>query len=105
MKIPGVLTCLMLACAMPVAHAQTPKPELEPIDFNKLDSNHDGKLSQSEAKGVPELLAEFAALDVNHDGFLSVQEFEMWPRAKKSRAQDPGTVPGGSNGAQHMPKG
>jgi hypothetical protein len=104
MNTARVLTCLILATGTCVTLAQNAKPELQPVDFNKLDTNHDGKLSQSEAKGVPELLAEFAALDANHDGFLSVQEFEAWPRAKKARAQDPGTVPGGSNGAQHMPK-
>jgi hypothetical protein len=47
----------------------------------------------------------FDTLDVNHDGFLSPAEFQAWPRALKTTdpaKRDPGTVPGGSAGAQHM---
>ena len=46
---------------------QTPEQMLQ-----KLDTNHDGKVSPAEAK-APELAA-FDKLDTNHDGTLSVQE-------------------------------
>ena len=109
MKIAGLLALLVLSCAIPASTRaqpksdQGPKPELQPVDFNQVDSNHDGKLSEVEARAVPELHMEFDALDLNHDGYLSVEEFEAWPRAKKMKARDPGTAPGGSSGAQHLP--
>ncbi len=105
MKTPGLLALLVLACAMLAAtHAQAPKPELQPVDFNHVDTNQDGKLSELEARAVPELHLEFEALDANHDGYLSLEEFQAWPRAKKMPARDPGTAPGGSSGAQHLPR-
>ena len=103
MKIAGPLAFLVLLCASVAVRAQADKPELRPIDFNKLDTNHDGKLSQQEARADPDLYMEFNALDVSHDGYLSLQEFEAWPRAKKAKAPNPATAPGGSAGAQHMP--
>jgi hypothetical protein len=105
MKIAGLLALLILPCALPVAtQAQTAKSELQPVDFNQIDSNHDGRLSEVEARAVPELHVEFEMLDANHDGYLSAEEFQAWPRAKKMKARDPGTAPGGSSGAQHLPQ-
>ncbi len=105
MKIASLLSCLALVCAVTVsARAQGVKPELRPVDFNTLDRNHDGKLSQLEAQADPELEMEFNALDLNHDGFLSLEEFQAWPRAKKAKIPSPTTAPGGSNGAQHLPR-
>jgi hypothetical protein len=105
MKIASLLACLFVACTMyAVTRAQTAKPELQLVDFNKLDKNHDGKLSRLEAQADPGLSMDFDALDANHDGYLSVEEFQAWPRAKKTSAPDVGTAPGGSSGAQHLPK-
>jgi Ca2+-binding EF-hand superfamily protein len=105
MKIASLLACLILACTMSAApRAQATKPELQLLDFNTLDTNHDGKLSPLEARADPELSMDFDALDVNHDGYLSMEEFQAWPRAKKAKAPDPSTAPGGSSGAQHLPR-
>jgi hypothetical protein len=105
MKIAGLLGLLVLSSTLAVtADAQASKPELQPVDFNKLDTNHDGKLSPVEARADPDLEMQFEALDANHDGYLSMEEFQAWPRAKKMQARDPGTAPGGSSGAQHLPK-
>src|SRR5580700_2367745 len=63
MKIVSPLACMILACTMPIAaHAQAAKPELQPVDFNRLDTNHDGKLSRQEARAEPELSMEFDTL-------------------------------------------
>ena len=102
-----LLTCLLLTCAAgETLFAQAVRSELKPIAFSTLDSNHDGKISRSEARADPELDADFDMLDVNHDGFLSPQEFQAWPRAlkiKDAAVRDPTTAPSGSAGAQHMP--
>lgn len=104
MKIARLLACLVLFGATTAAvHAQAAKPELQPLDFNRLDTNHDGKLSPQEARADPDLYMEFDGLDVNHDGYLSIEEFQAWPRAKKTKTPNPATAPGGSAGAQHMP--
>ncbi len=105
MKIASLLACLALSCTASVTlHAQALKPELRPLDFNKLDTNHDGKLSRLEARVDPGLDMDFDALDVNHDNYLSIQEFEAWPRAKKTQTAERTTVPSGSGNAQHMTK-
>jgi len=74
----------------------------EPVpatDFGKLDRNGDGKISLAEAKGNANLEVNFESLDRNRDGFLSLEEF-----GRTSVPADPSTAPGGSAGAQHMPK-
>jgi hypothetical protein len=102
-----VASCVMLAgVANGTLYAQGAGSELKPIAFTTLDTNKDGKLSLSEARAAPDLLASFDMLDMNHDGFLTPAEFQAWPRAlktKDSAARDPSTGPGGSAGAQHMP--
>jgi len=96
----GVVAAFLLSAG---AIGQPAKPELQPVDFNTLDTNHDGKLSRREARADPDLSAQFDTLDVNHDGYLSLEEFQAWPRAKKTQEPEAGTAPGGSSGAQHLP--
>ena len=43
--------------------------------FDKLDANHDGKLSQEEAQAAPTVATNFAAADRDHDGTVSKEEF------------------------------
>lgn len=104
MKIAGIAGAVVAWAILGPAGAQADKPELQLVDFQKLDVNHDGKLSRLEAQADPELSMQFDMLDVNHDGFLSIAEFQAWPRAKRTQAPDPSTAPGGSSGAQHLPK-
>src|SRR5580692_5295339 len=107
MKLAMSLIGLLLTCtAGETLLAQAVRSELKPIAFSTLDTNHDGKISRSEARADPGLDADFDMLDVNHDGFLSPQEFQAWPRAMKTKdaaTRDPTTAPSGSAGAQHMP--
>jgi hypothetical protein len=49
-------------------------PSLSEI-FDKLDTNHDGKLSQEEAQAAPTVATNFAAVDRDHDGTVSKAEF------------------------------
>jgi Ca2+-binding EF-hand superfamily protein len=105
MRIAGLLASLILACTLSAGlSAQAAKPELRTVDFKTLDKNHDGKLSRAEARADPGLSMDFDALDENHDGNLSMEEFQRWPRAGKTNTPDPGTAPGGSSGAQHLPR-
>lgn len=107
MKMAASITLLLLTCtAGGTLFAQAAHSELKPIAFRTLDINKDGKLSLVEARADPGLYETFQMLDVNHDGFLTPAEFESWPRALKAKApvRDPATAPGGSAGAQHMPR-
>jgi hypothetical protein len=52
----------------------TPSPAMSEI-FDKLDTNHDGKLSQEEAQAQPTVAMNFASADTDHDGTLSKEEF------------------------------
>ncbi|QOY64102.1 hypothetical protein INQ40_10380 [Lysobacter sp. H21R4] len=50
------------------------------VDFDRMDSNHDGAISSTEAASNSTLTAEFRAVDNNHDGKLSRKELEGWKR-------------------------
>jgi Ca2+-binding EF-hand superfamily protein len=105
-RVMGFACLLVASAACGALFAQGVATEAKPIAFNTLDTNHDGKISRSEARADPELSADFDMLDLNHDGYLSPEEFQAWSRALKTKStatRDPGTVPGGSAGAQHMP--
>jgi hypothetical protein len=43
--------------------------------FDKLDTNHDGKLSPEEAQAEPTVAMNFASADANHDGAVTKDEF------------------------------
>jgi len=44
--------------------------------FNEADANHDGALTEEEAKNMPMLAGHFATLDANHDGKLTRAELD-----------------------------
>jgi hypothetical protein len=44
--------------------------------FQKLDTDHDGRISALEANASPKVAARFLEADRNHDGFLSPEEFK-----------------------------
>ena len=48
------------------------------IDFDTMDSNHDGNLSRKEAGSNATLMREFRAVDHDRNGRLSKQELEGW---------------------------
>jgi hypothetical protein len=78
-----------------------------PKDFSTLSKNKDGRVSSVEAEARAELHDIFDGLDKNHDGFLTGAEFSAWSGAGNTNDAvpvDPTTGPGGSSGAQHMPK-
>ena len=45
--------------------------------FARLDTNHDGKLSASEAAANPKVQGMWKKLDANNDGTVSQAEFDM----------------------------
>ena len=64
---------------MPMAHGamQMKLTTADKAEFDKLDSNHDGKLSKAEVPVKNPLSANFAMLDTDKDGSLSLAEFAM----------------------------
>ena len=47
--------------------------------FNAVDSNHDGKISKSEAElQAPAMAESFKLIDTNHDGYLSKREIKTF---------------------------
>ena len=44
--------------------------------FQKLDTDHDGRISALEANASPKVAGRFLEADRNHDGFLSRDEFK-----------------------------
>lgn len=45
------------------------------VEFGKLDSNHDGRLSRSEAVRDEDIAPRFGDVDSNRDGNLSLEEY------------------------------
>lgn len=70
------------------------------LDFNKLDRDHDGRISQKEAAAVPTLVDRFQRLDNNADGKLEKGEFsrfeamEQGKQMKQMQQQDENVNPG-----------
>ncbi len=54
--------------------AQTQSVDVGAI-FDKLDVNHDGKLSPDEAQAHPTVAAHFKDADANGDGMVTKEEF------------------------------
>jgi len=53
--------------------------------FNKLDKNHDGYLSRTEAAAAPTVSKRFKQADRNNDGKLSRAEYLMTMTAQDAR--------------------
>lgn len=61
------------------------------MKFNKLDRDHDGKVSKEEAKTENMLSAQFASVDQDSDGYVSESEYTAMTRSQsqdKSRGSD-----------------
>ena len=107
MKIrTSIASCTLALIASGTLCAQTASNPRSPATsaFISLDADNDGRLSDVETKVTPLLYAQFDALDKDKDGFLTVVEFAASTATGKPAPVDPTTLPGGSNGAQHMPK-
>ena len=48
----------------------------ESAAFTAADTDHDGKLSRTEAQAIPMLAESFNRVDTDHDGFISLAEYE-----------------------------
>lgn len=61
------------------------KPSTSEI-FEKMDTNQDGFLAESEVKGP--LQKDFAQLDTDQDGYLSASEIERAPKRRKRKKME-----------------
>jgi hypothetical protein len=48
------------------------------VDFDAMDSNHDGNITRAEASGNADLMREFHVVDSNHNGRLTREEMKGW---------------------------
>ena len=96
------VTALVAAGSLCAQTAPVSQPQATKA-FIAMDTDKDGRLSDMEAKSNVALYAQFDALDKDKDGYLAVTEFAASTATGKPAPVDPTTLPGGSNGAQHMP--
>ena len=58
-------------------------------NFNRVDTNHDGQLSLTEAKrNAPGIALRFSTMDANHDGQVSKKELLRYVHKEGRRAAD-----------------
>lgn len=90
-KIVSILLATSLCSPVYAAekHKQTKIDAQFDQMFNSVDSNQDGKISQSEAEVKAPAMAElFTQIDSNHDALLSKQEIKAFTAAMlKSREE------------------
>lgn len=71
-KLIAVAGSLVLASGMAMAGDDMAKE----TKFEDLDTNQDGVITQSEASGHQDLVANFNSADTNADGYLTPSEFD-----------------------------
>lgn len=71
-KLIAVAGSLALASGMAMAGDDMAKK----TKFEDLDANQDGVITQSEASGHQDLVANFNSADTNADGYLTPSEFD-----------------------------
>jgi hypothetical protein len=88
LTVAALLSSAAFAQQEPQSSASTPSAAVKPppappagpaVDlgaiFDKLDVNHDGKLSLDEAQAHPTVAANFAGADASGDGVVTKDEF------------------------------
>ena len=76
---------LMVAGTLAAFSANAQAPKKVKMNFKKLDTNKDGKISKAEveALGNRSYLPVFDAIDVNNDGFATKKELKAYKKAHK----------------------
>jgi Ca2+-binding EF-hand superfamily protein len=83
----AAVSVAFIASVNTACNAQTPPQgeRREPPKFSelleKMDTDEDGKLSESEVKGP--LKENFAKVDIDEDGFITQEEFKKAPKPKR----------------------
>ena len=75
MKKVLLLSSLMLAATASFAYDQMAAAN---VTFKSIDMNADGYISSEEAVSYDELVAQFNSLDTDQDGMLSETEFDQF---------------------------
>ncbi len=94
----GAVFSANLAAAEEATPRQRPSPEQRAQRqtqmkerWNKLDANHDGKISKEEAQqGAPKLAEHFDQLDANGDGQLTHEEMRQAHQARQAQRGERG---------------
>jgi len=78
MKLSNSLIAIAVVASMPLAVIAGDKdkmstPEAASAQFEKLDTNRDGRISQSEASSDSKIV--FSTVDKNGDGYLDSAEY------------------------------
>jgi hypothetical protein len=72
LQIPVLFIGLSIAAVPTLAQSQDPI-ELLPANWDRIDANHDGVISQAEFRNVQ--AARWTQIDSNNDGFLTEADF------------------------------
>lgn len=87
MKIKDILLMTVIAL-IPFSVSAADYQSATQQKFKTLDTNHDGVISQDEAKGDSMLVEEWSSVDTNKDGKIEESEFSAF-----EEEQEPGGMP------------
>jgi EF hand len=91
MKAP--LTLALAALLSTAAFAQTPPSGAGSSVFDQFDSDHDGRITQTEAQINSTVVANFKTADSDADGNLSKSEFDAAFKPSSSPTPPPADKP------------
>ncbi len=90
----GIGSLLVTLAAAGAVYGQAANPAIPAApatpahsQFDAVDANKDGRVSQAEARAHTELQSAFATLDADKDTYLSQSEFAKFKAGSKDKSQ------------------
>ena len=92
LRLLTLAVALACASALPAAHA-TDVPTAK-AERKKADRDSDGRITREEARGFPQLEKNFDRIDTNQDGSLSQEELAAARQKAAERKKNPNAPAG-----------
>jgi hypothetical protein len=90
MKLPLIAGALALATTVAFANQPSSSSTADPsATFKSLDSDGNGRISETEARAHPELSAGFRSAVADASSGMTMEEFNTWHSSQKSSQSPP----------------
>ena len=90
MKLPLIAGALALAASVALANEPSTPSSADPsATFKSLDTDGNGRISESEARAHPELSAGYRNAVSDSNSGMTMEEFNAWHSSQKSSQSPP----------------